>query len=234
MRTRQARQSASTTVYDDGPRSAGPADAAGADTLDLATLPSVELTSDIIRHLLENIQDGSAISKHEESSSSSSSSTSVPLQRPARKKTAKAAVPSKSDGAPLRELEMQQDGHNIYPSTTKHDRREKHTDGSTSADVLDSEAGADQREGAVGVTRRTCSHCGRLFKRASDCRRHERIHTNDKCVGSHTTLHTMYANIMFSSQTPPMSHTRMRESIRTKVSIDNPSTHTYRRETLHV
>lgn len=186
MRTRQARQPASKS-HDD---SASNAAAAGAGaSLDLAALPSVTLSIDMITHLLQNIQEGDSSTAQEAGLASSSSSSTPAARRTARKKPAKASDKASSATAaaavPLREQERSRVAHNIHPSTTKQDSRENADSSADDATSLD----ADGREGAAGVTRRTCSHCGRLFKRASDCRRHERIHTNDKWVEACSILY---------------------------------------------
>lgn len=159
--------------------SGAPAPASAASpALDLASLPSIPLSADMVAHLLQNIQDGGSEhtgrvtrSKGRSSQSNSTSSAPPPPLPPWISSTSQAQV---------------QDA-NIYATPTRADskqpQRESHQQHHNEDSTLKNASAADddsQREAASGAARRTCAHCGREFKRASDCRRHERIHTNDK------------------------------------------------------
>lgn len=183
---------------DDVNEGASSSAAAPAHTMDLDALPSVTLTPSMVAHLLQNIQEGSPAAAQDTAPSSSASSSSQPKRNTRRKAAVKPNELLNTDtstsfsSAAVAGLHGQdyqpRPSHNISPSTiitTKQNTRDSEDNTADDTASLDIET----KEGAAGVTRRTCSHCGRLFKRASDCRRHERIHTNDKWVDASSTLH---------------------------------------------
>lgn len=149
-----------------------------APTFDLASLPSIDLTPAMVSQLLLS----SAAANGQSQASTASSIPAVPSYTSSKKRATRSKANSKRNNAIIADSALpvvNGTPSNIYATdssttTTKQDAQQN----DTVEDVKD--GSTEQQDGASGVVRRTCSHCGRLFKRASDCRRHERIHTNDK------------------------------------------------------
>jgi hypothetical protein len=149
--------------------------------LDLASLPSIALTPDQVASLLQTMQGGEqrttrrstrVMSSSNAAPHASSSSSGLPL--PVTGAAVAAPAPSMVDTTP--EVPSSSNISNIY-------QPDKQRQGNNVNSQLE-----DNTIQLTGVARRTCEHCGRAFKRASDCRRHERIHTNTKWAMSFPLL----------------------------------------------
>lgn len=164
----------------------GAPSAGAAPSFDLASMEAIELTPGMIASLLSSVGD-TASTTQEQEKEGDEASTSAAAQSPAASSSPKRSTRSKAPSKPspsAKTVPKRPDSKANSSGTTKTTKqRTKHGTKSrknVDEDVEDSPASRQQQDAASGVIRRTCCHCGRLFKRASDCRRHERIHTNDK------------------------------------------------------